>query len=75
MTVNNHNEQGKDCRAQPRWSAGKKTDAVRWTSPGGAPARPCGAEHGHVMGGALVQSQPTNIWPPLWSGCVIPQIG
>jgi transposase-like protein len=28
MTVNNHDEQGKDHRAQPRWSAGKKTDAV-----------------------------------------------
>jgi transposase-like protein len=28
MTVNNHNEQGKDHRSQPRWSAGKKTDAV-----------------------------------------------
>jgi transposase len=28
MTVNNHDEQGKDYRAQPRWSAGKKADAV-----------------------------------------------
>jgi hypothetical protein len=28
MTVNNHNEQGKDYRSQPRWSAGKKTDAA-----------------------------------------------
>ena len=28
MTVNNHDEQGKDHRSQPRWSAGKKTDAV-----------------------------------------------
>jgi hypothetical protein len=28
MTVSNHDEQGKDHRAQPRWSAGKKTDAV-----------------------------------------------
>jgi transposase len=28
MTVNNHNEQGKDYRSQPRWSAGKKTEAV-----------------------------------------------
>jgi transposase len=28
MTVNNHNEQGKDHRSQPRWSAGKKMDAV-----------------------------------------------
>jgi hypothetical protein len=28
MTVHNHNEQGKDYRSQPRWSAGKKTDAV-----------------------------------------------
>src|SRR5918911_3540733 len=28
MSVNNHNEQGKDHRSQPRWSAGKKTDAV-----------------------------------------------
>jgi transposase len=30
MTVNNHDEQGKDRdhRAQPRWSAGKKADAV-----------------------------------------------
>jgi transposase len=28
MTVNNHNEQGKDYRSQPRWSAGKRTDAV-----------------------------------------------
>jgi transposase len=28
MTVNNHNQQGKDPRAQPRWSAGKKTDVV-----------------------------------------------
>jgi transposase-like protein len=28
MTVTNHNEQGKDYRSQPRWSAGKKTDAV-----------------------------------------------
>jgi hypothetical protein len=27
MTVNDHNEQGKDYRSQPRWSAGK-TDAV-----------------------------------------------
>src|ERR671922_1146935 len=29
MTVNNHdNQQGKDHRLQPRWSAGKKMDAV-----------------------------------------------
>ena len=28
MTVNNHNEQGKDYRSQPRWSAGKKTEVV-----------------------------------------------
>lgn len=28
MTVNNHDEQGKDRRSQPRWSAGKKADAV-----------------------------------------------
>jgi hypothetical protein len=28
MTVNKHNEQGKDHWAQPRWSAGKKTEAV-----------------------------------------------
>ena len=28
MTVNNHNEQGKDHRSQPRWSAGKKTEVV-----------------------------------------------
>jgi transposase-like protein len=28
MTVNNHDEQGKDYQSQPRWSAGKKTDAV-----------------------------------------------
>jgi hypothetical protein len=30
MTVNNHGEQGRggDFRSQPRWSAGKKTDAV-----------------------------------------------
>jgi transposase len=28
MTVNNHNQQGKDHRSQPRWSAGKKTEAV-----------------------------------------------
>jgi transposase-like protein len=28
MTVHNHNEQGKDHRSQPRWSAGKKTEAV-----------------------------------------------
>jgi transposase len=28
MTVNNHNQQGKDHRSEPRWSAGKKTDAV-----------------------------------------------
>jgi transposase-like protein len=28
MTVNNHDEQGKDHRSQPRWLAGKKTDAV-----------------------------------------------
>jgi hypothetical protein len=28
MTVNNHDQQGKDYRSQPRWSAGKKTDAV-----------------------------------------------
>jgi transposase-like protein len=28
MTVNNHNEQGKDRRSQSRWSAGKKTEAV-----------------------------------------------
>ncbi len=28
MSVNNHDEQGKDHRSQPRWSAGKKTDAV-----------------------------------------------
>jgi transposase len=28
MTVNNHNEQGKDHRAQARWSAGKKTEVV-----------------------------------------------
>jgi hypothetical protein len=27
MSVNNHGEQGKDHRAQPRWSAGK-TEAV-----------------------------------------------
>jgi transposase len=28
MTVNNHNQQGKNHRSQPRWSAGMKTDAV-----------------------------------------------
>src|SRR4029453_8247003 len=28
MTVNNHDEQGKDYRSQPRWSAGKKTEVV-----------------------------------------------
>ena len=28
MTVNNHDEQSKDFRAQPRWSAGKKTEVV-----------------------------------------------
>ena len=28
MTVDNHNEQGKDRRSQPRWSAGKKTEVV-----------------------------------------------
>jgi transposase-like protein len=28
MSVNNPNEQGKDSRSPPRWSAGKKTDAV-----------------------------------------------
>jgi transposase len=28
MTVNNHDEQGKDYRSQPRWSAGKKMDVV-----------------------------------------------
>ena len=28
MTVNNHDEQGKDHRSQPRWSAGKKMEAV-----------------------------------------------
>jgi hypothetical protein len=28
MAVNNHNEQGKDHRSQPRCSAGKKTNAV-----------------------------------------------
>jgi transposase-like protein len=28
MTVNDHDEQGEDHRSQPRWSAGKKTDAV-----------------------------------------------
>jgi hypothetical protein len=28
MTVNHHDEQGKDYRAQPRWSAGKKTEVV-----------------------------------------------
>jgi hypothetical protein len=28
MSVNNHDEQGKDHRSQPRWSAGKKADAV-----------------------------------------------
>jgi transposase len=28
MTVNNHNEQGKDHGSQPRWSAGKKTEVV-----------------------------------------------
>jgi transposase-like protein len=28
MTVNNHKEQGRDHQSQPRWSAGKKTDAV-----------------------------------------------
>jgi transposase-like protein len=28
MSVNNHNEQGKDHRSQARWSAGKKTEAV-----------------------------------------------
>ena len=28
MTVNNHSEQGKDHRTEPRWSAGKKADAV-----------------------------------------------
>jgi hypothetical protein len=39
MTVNNHDEQGKDDRSQPRWSAGKKTEVVlrllrgdRWRS-------------------------------------------
>jgi transposase-like protein len=28
MPVHNHNEQGKDHRSQPRWSAGKKTEVV-----------------------------------------------
>ena len=28
MSVNNHDEQGKDYRSQPRWSAGKKTEVV-----------------------------------------------
>jgi hypothetical protein len=28
MTVNNHNQQGKDHRSQPRWSAGKMMDVV-----------------------------------------------
>ena len=28
MSVNNSNEQGKDSWSQPRWSAGKQTDAV-----------------------------------------------
>jgi transposase len=28
MTVNNHNEQDRDHRSQPRWSAGKKMDVV-----------------------------------------------
>src|SRR5215203_5158328 len=28
MSVNNPNEQGKDSGSRPRWSAGKKTDAV-----------------------------------------------
>ncbi len=28
MTVNSHDEQGKDYRSQPRWSAGKKTEVV-----------------------------------------------
>jgi hypothetical protein len=28
MSVNNPKEQGKDYRSQPRWSAGKQTDAV-----------------------------------------------
>jgi transposase-like protein len=28
MSVHNSNEQGKDHRSQPRWSAGKKTEAV-----------------------------------------------
>ena len=28
MSVNNSNEQGKDHRSQPRWSASKKTEAV-----------------------------------------------
>src|SRR4029450_8967301 len=28
MTGDNHNEQGKDHRSQPRWSAGKKTEVV-----------------------------------------------
>src|SRR5919199_2281506 len=28
MTVNHHSEQGKDHRTEPRWSAGKKMDAV-----------------------------------------------
>jgi putative transposase len=34
MTVNNHNEQGKDYRSQPRWSAGKKMDVVLRLLPG-----------------------------------------
>jgi transposase len=29
MTVNNHNEQGKDYRSQPRWSAGKTEVVLR----------------------------------------------
>jgi hypothetical protein len=28
MSVNNHDEQGKGLRSQPRWSAGKKTEVV-----------------------------------------------
>ena len=28
MAVNNHDQQGKDYRSQPRWSAGKKTEVV-----------------------------------------------
>jgi len=60
MTVTKHNEQGKDHRSQPRWSAGKKTEAVlRLLRAHGLLAR-SGRAGGVVRGRTTARSSPSG---------------